>query len=178
MDEVFEKTTKSAQVKTHLINEGEIDSWTAINRYGATRLSAIIYNLRRRGMNIVSHPLTSKDRNNNLCQFVKYIFIAEPKLSITDGAQSNTSEKNVKKMGIEDLSNNDDATQSKLSVTDGTSKTTPIKNNKKESGEHLSPNTQETTGSFTLKNPKRILSTDFFYILSKGFLGIINKKKR
>ena len=69
------RTTKSSQVRKHLIENGKIDSWTAINLYGATRLSAIIFNLRRRGMNIVSQPLTVKDRNNNICNFVSYILI-------------------------------------------------------------------------------------------------------
>jgi hypothetical protein len=69
------RTTKSSQVKKHLENKGSIDSWTAINLYGATRLSAIIFNLRRAGHNIVSQPATIKDRNGNLCNFVIYKLI-------------------------------------------------------------------------------------------------------
>jgi hypothetical protein len=69
------KTTKSNQVKEHLIQKGMISSWTAIELYGATRLSAIIFNLRRRGMNIHSQPLSSLDRNNNICNFVNYVLI-------------------------------------------------------------------------------------------------------
>lgn len=78
MEEGFEKTTKSAQVKKHLIEKGFIDSWTAINLYGATRLSAIIFNLRKRGVNIDSQGMTTKDRNHNLCNFVKYVLIEQP----------------------------------------------------------------------------------------------------
>jgi ribosomal protein S8 len=77
MEQIFERKTKSAQVKNHLIKEGFIDSWTAITLYGATRLSAIIYNLRRRGFVIDSQVVATKDRNNNLCQFVKYIFVKQ-----------------------------------------------------------------------------------------------------
>ena len=69
------KTTKSNQVKEHLIQKGMISSWTAIELYGATRLSAIIFNLRRRGMNIHSQPLSSLDRNNNICNFVNYVLV-------------------------------------------------------------------------------------------------------
>lgn len=69
------KTTKSNQVKEHLIQKGMISSWTAIELYGATRLSAIIFNLRRRGMNIDSIPMSSPDRNNNICNFVNYVLI-------------------------------------------------------------------------------------------------------
>lgn len=69
------KTTKTSQVKKHLLDKGMIDSWTAINAYGATRLSAIIYNLRKRGFIIDSVPATVLDRNNNLCNFVNYVLI-------------------------------------------------------------------------------------------------------
>ena len=67
--------TKTSQVKMHLLTKGMIDSWTAINLYGATRLSAIIFIFRRRGMNIVSVPKANLDRNNELCDFVDYVLI-------------------------------------------------------------------------------------------------------
>ena len=71
------RTTKSSQVKKHLIEKGKIDSWTAINLYGATRLSAIIFNLRRRGFKIDSQPISVKDRNKNICNFVNYVLIIQ-----------------------------------------------------------------------------------------------------
>ena len=71
--EVAEKeNTKFAQVKKHLIEKGTIDSWTAINLYGATRLSAIIFNLRQRGYYIESVSNTAYDRNNEVCNFTTY----------------------------------------------------------------------------------------------------------
>lgn len=73
----MEKVTKHSQVKNHLLENGKIDSWTAINRYGATRLSAIIFRLRESGMMIKSEPNSSYDRNNNLCQFTTYVLIRE-----------------------------------------------------------------------------------------------------
>jgi hypothetical protein len=66
------RTTKTAQVLKHLKEKGSIDSWTAIQQYGATRLSAIIFNLRRRGYDIVSIPNSVLDRNNNVCNYTKY----------------------------------------------------------------------------------------------------------
>ena len=66
------KTTKTKQVLNHLKEEGSIDSWTAIQRYGATRLSAIIFVLRKRGFNIVSIPHSVLDRNNNVCNYTNY----------------------------------------------------------------------------------------------------------
>ena len=82
MNQENQKTTKSGQVKKHLLDKGIIDSWTAIELYGATRLSAIIFNLRRRGFNIDSQPKTVKDRNGNLCNFVTYKFIEKKRDSI------------------------------------------------------------------------------------------------
>jgi hypothetical protein len=72
---VEKQNTKFAQVKKHLIEKGTIDSWTAINLYGATRLSAIIFKLRERGYDIKSIPNTSFDRNNQLCNFTTYKYI-------------------------------------------------------------------------------------------------------
>jgi hypothetical protein len=69
------RTTKTNQVKKNLIEKGKIDSWTAIELYGATRLSAIIYNLRRRGFNIDSQTISVKDRNGNICNFAVYVLI-------------------------------------------------------------------------------------------------------
>jgi hypothetical protein len=69
--------TKTNQVKSHLIKNGHITSWEAITLYGATRLSAIIFILRRRGMNIDSQSKLTKDRNGNTCNFVKYVLIQD-----------------------------------------------------------------------------------------------------
>jgi hypothetical protein len=66
------QNTKYSQVKKHLIEKGSIDSWTAINLYGATRLSAIIFKLRSRGYQIDSISRTSFDRNKEICNFTTY----------------------------------------------------------------------------------------------------------
>ena len=39
---------KTRLVEQHLINKGSITSWEAITNYRATRLSAIIFNLRKK----------------------------------------------------------------------------------------------------------------------------------
>jgi hypothetical protein len=67
--------TKTQQIKKHLIEKGSIDSWTAIELYGVTRLSAIIFNLRMNGHNIDSIPKTAYDRNQELCNFTTYKYI-------------------------------------------------------------------------------------------------------
>jgi hypothetical protein len=68
----IKKNTKHQQVKKHLIEKGWIDSWTAIELFGATRLSAIIFNLRKEGYDIISVPQSSYDRNQELCNFTTY----------------------------------------------------------------------------------------------------------
>ena len=67
------KINKSNEVLKHLKRYGQIDSWTAIQKFRATRLSAIIYNLRRKGYDIESKW---KDTSNG-ARFVKYILIKE-----------------------------------------------------------------------------------------------------
>jgi len=67
--------TKMRLIKKHLIEKGSIDSWTAIELYGVTRLSAIIFNLRMSGHNIDSIPRTAYDRNKELCNFTTYKYI-------------------------------------------------------------------------------------------------------
>lgn len=59
-------------VLSHLKSGQTITSLDAINLYGATRLSAIIFNLRQRGLNIATLPTTIKDRFGNTTTFAKY----------------------------------------------------------------------------------------------------------
>ncbi len=70
------KTTKHQQVLSHLRKHGSIDSWTAIELYGATRLSAIIFNLRAKGLKIDSIGCSALDRNSNVCNYTTYKLIS------------------------------------------------------------------------------------------------------
>lgn len=66
--------TKTEKIKLHLIEKGSITSWEAIMEYGATRLSAIIYNLRYKyGMNIRSERVDFTDRFGSKSSYAKYI---------------------------------------------------------------------------------------------------------
>ena len=65
---------KTKAIQLHLIEKGNITSWEAIKEYGATRLSAIIYNLRKRGMNIENEVINFTDRFGTPARYVKYIF--------------------------------------------------------------------------------------------------------
>lgn len=69
---------KIARVLVHLKEKGSITSWEAIELYGATRLSDIIFKLRRRyDIDSVSHEFT--DRFGTTSKFVTYVYRGEYK---------------------------------------------------------------------------------------------------
>lgn len=65
---------KTEAVALHLIEKGRITSWEAIEQYGATRLSAIIFNLRKRGMNIRNERVNFTDRYGTKSHYDIYIY--------------------------------------------------------------------------------------------------------
>ena len=67
------KQNKSQDIKKHLLSYGHIDTWTAISKYRATRLSSIIYNLRADGYDIESVWVEKKRQP----RFVSYTLIGE-----------------------------------------------------------------------------------------------------
>ena len=67
---------KTKAVMLHLQEYGNITSWEAIKEYGATRLSAIIYNLRHKyEMNIKNEMIEFTDRFGNKAMYAKYILM-------------------------------------------------------------------------------------------------------
>lgn len=69
---------KTAKVLNHLKEKGSITSWEAIELYGATRLSDIIFKLRRRyDIKSVFHEFT--DRFGTTSKFVTYVYRGEYK---------------------------------------------------------------------------------------------------
>ena len=68
---------KAQLVKDHLLEHGSITSWEAIEKYGATRLSAIIFNLRKKGYDIDSVRVEGIDRYGNDSHFVRYVLKGE-----------------------------------------------------------------------------------------------------
>lgn len=68
------KTQKEA-VLNHLKTKGTITSMEAIQEYGATRLSAIIFELRHKdGYDIETRMLTGKNRFGNVTDYGLYIY--------------------------------------------------------------------------------------------------------
>ena len=66
-DNSFE--TKTKKVANYLIEKKSITSWDAINKFKATRLSAIIFNLKKRGFII-----ETKMEQNNESYYGRYHF--------------------------------------------------------------------------------------------------------
>ena len=65
--------TQTQAVLQHLKDCGSITSWEAIMHYGATRLSGIIYNLKKAGYNIIATSIQVKNRYGHFTNVAKYI---------------------------------------------------------------------------------------------------------
>ena len=69
--------TKTEKVKNHLLEHKRITSWEAIQLYRATRLSAIIYNLRDRGMNIQTITKQGITEDGDKYPYAEYVLVEE-----------------------------------------------------------------------------------------------------
>lgn len=66
------KMNKTEKVLEHLRKHGTITSLEAIELYGATRLSDIIYRLRKKGHNIKTEDLPFTDRFGSKSTYGEY----------------------------------------------------------------------------------------------------------
>lgn len=67
------KRTQINAIREHLRKKKSITSWEAIEKYGATRLSGIIYKLRHNeGWKINSKEIAVKNRFGQKCNIAKY----------------------------------------------------------------------------------------------------------
>ena len=71
--------SKTQKVQKHLIKKSVITSWEAIKLYKATRLSAIIFNLRKKNWDIITEEVSNKDENGFPFIYAKYILLSKPK---------------------------------------------------------------------------------------------------
>lgn len=69
------KTNKTEKVLEHLQKYGYITSLEAIELYGATRLSDIIFRLRNRGINILTIDMPFVDRFGDKSIYGKYVLV-------------------------------------------------------------------------------------------------------
>lgn len=69
----IQETNKHKEVLRHLMEQGSITTYEAFQLYGATRLSAIIFDLRKRGHNIVTKETVGQDRYGHVSRFATYV---------------------------------------------------------------------------------------------------------
>lgn len=67
------RLTKTDRVLQFLQDFGSITSWQAIQEFGATRLSAIIFNLKKKGYVFSDERVDFTDRYGYPSHFKKYI---------------------------------------------------------------------------------------------------------
>lgn len=65
--------SQRALIRKHLNRKGVITSWGAIQLYGCTRLSSVIYDLRNEGMKIKTEHVTKKNRYGFPVTFARYV---------------------------------------------------------------------------------------------------------
>ena len=64
---------KTTAVLDHMKEHGSITQMEAIELFGATRLSAIIFNLRRKGHDIETVTMGTTDRYGHAVNYAKYV---------------------------------------------------------------------------------------------------------
>ena len=70
--------TKTQAVLDWLKTHASISSMEAIQSFGATRLSVIIFNLRKRGYNIETVMVDGRDRFGNQTRYARYYLRDSP----------------------------------------------------------------------------------------------------
>lgn len=65
---------QSGAILEHLKTYGSITSMEAFETYGATRLSARIYEYRKLGYDIETRDITTKNRFGETCTYAKYVY--------------------------------------------------------------------------------------------------------
>lgn len=64
---------KSEKIRKHLKKNGNISTWEAIKLYGETRLSSVIYNLRKEGWTIETLQEQSFNKKGDSVRYGRYI---------------------------------------------------------------------------------------------------------
>lgn len=70
--------SQTEDILKYMKDNGSISSMEAFKEFGATRLSAIIFALRKRGYEIDTEIWECKNRYGKTVDFAKYILIDEP----------------------------------------------------------------------------------------------------
>lgn len=71
--------TQKQMITAHLRNYGSIEPLTALSEYGCYRLGAVIFELKKEGMNIVTHKQSDRSRiTGRPVRFARYELCEEP----------------------------------------------------------------------------------------------------
>ena len=62
------------EVLSYFQSEGELTSMEAFTKFGATRLAAIVFDLRKKGYNIETRSCIGKNRYGETCQYARYVY--------------------------------------------------------------------------------------------------------
>ena len=71
------RVSQKAKVLNHLQNHRCITSMEAFAKYGVTRLSAIIFNLRKEDYLIKTTSVTRRNQEGNSCTYAEYSLMTE-----------------------------------------------------------------------------------------------------
>lgn len=74
-----EKTTKTKQVKEFLLQGNVITGTIAVDVFHLYRLSSVIHNLRKRGMDIETKMMVGRDCNGNRSEYAQYRYLGDKK---------------------------------------------------------------------------------------------------
>ena len=77
MTEELKLSKRDKRIYDHLVQFGSITSWEAIKEYGCTRLSDVIYHLRKKDINVMTEDEVSVNRYGERVVFAKYILEGE-----------------------------------------------------------------------------------------------------
>lgn len=71
------RPTQMSEILAYMQSGHRITSMTAIDMFGATRLSDIIFKLRKAGYNIKTHDIVGKNRYGGTVVYAEYELIKE-----------------------------------------------------------------------------------------------------
>ena len=74
------KMTQTQAIISHLVKYGSITSMEAFEKYGATRLSSIIFTLRKRGYMIINKDHETTNRFGGKVNYAEYKLIKAPNI--------------------------------------------------------------------------------------------------
>lgn len=88
----MKKMSLTRRVLNYMLDFDTITSWEAIREFGATRLSAIIFNLRKKGFVIENEWIETKNRYGDSVRFVEYRLNKEKTFKLEEKLESNIND--------------------------------------------------------------------------------------